>query len=263
MRFIKKLLKAVGIFFGGMFLITIILGLSGALDKPANQAQQQNQIVAVTSHPTTTPQVTPTPTTAAQQQVAPPRGPAPPVQQPTATQPSRAQADQPTTSSPQRPAVSAPATIPPPAQPSRVPADQPTAAPARSNHPATRAAQEEAETYINLLCINEDARMCPHYQNEFRRAYQLARAGDYQGQRNVAYMLNTGGNGAVRQNRMQGCAWRVIILSSGHASADAGDTANFQTDCGRLTDPERAAATARAQVIARDIGARPARRPNN
>jgi hypothetical protein len=65
-----------------------------------------------------------------------------------------------------------------------------------------------------------------------------ALAGDYQAQRNLAYYLSTGAEGHA-QNVVAGCAWRIVILKSGHAEADASDSSNKTFDCDRKLSPQR------------------------
>lgn len=57
-----------------------------------------------------------------------------------------------------------------------------------------------------------------------------ALAGDYQAQRNLAYSLSTGAEG-YPTNPVMACVWRIVILKSGHAEADASDTGNKTFDC--------------------------------
>jgi hypothetical protein len=65
-----------------------------------------------------------------------------------------------------------------------------------------------------------------------------ALAGDYQAQRNLAYYLSTGAEGHT-QNPVAGCAWRIVILKSGHAKADASDEGNKTFDCERKLNPQQ------------------------
>ena len=60
--------------------------------------------------------------------------------------------------------------------------------------------------------------------------------GDYQAQRNLAYYLTTGEEG-VKADPVMACAWRIVILKSGHPQADASDTGNKQFDCDRKLTP--------------------------
>lgn len=71
--------------------------------------------------------------------------------------------------------------------------------------------------------------------------------GDYQGQRNVSFCLSSGCDGAVKENPVGGCAWRIIIMASGSPKVDDTDTQNHKLYCGRLTNVERAAAHAQAE----------------
>jgi hypothetical protein len=65
-----------------------------------------------------------------------------------------------------------------------------------------------------------------------------ALAGDYQAQRNLAYYLSTGAEGHP-QNVVAGCAWRIVLLKSGHAQADASDESNKTFDCDRKLNPQQ------------------------
>src|SRR2546421_868971 len=65
-----------------------------------------------------------------------------------------------------------------------------------------------------------------------------ALAGDYQAQRNLAYYLSTGAEGHPT-NPVTACAWRIVILKSGHAKADASDTSNKTFDCERKLNPQQ------------------------
>jgi hypothetical protein len=65
-----------------------------------------------------------------------------------------------------------------------------------------------------------------------------ALAGDYQAQRNLAYYLSTGAEGHA-QNVVAACAWRIVILRSGHSKADSSDEGNKTFDCDRKLDPQQ------------------------
>lgn len=129
----------------------------------------------------------------------------------------------------------------------------------------------EAEQYL-LNCPLDDPEAeywCQLGQEQFLRDYLRSRAGQYQGQRNVAFTLAgftdnpqmRGYSRGVIVNRIQSCAWRMVILTAGHAEADQGDDANARMVCSRLSDTERTAATARAQALHRLIAIDPVRNP--
>jgi hypothetical protein len=81
-----------------------------------------------------------------------------------------------------------------------------------------------------------------------------ALAGDYQAQRNLAYYLTTGEEG-VKADPVMACAWRIVILKSGHSQADASDTGNKQFDCDRkLTPAQLRQAEGRAASLMKRVG---------
>ncbi|GLR51264.1 hypothetical protein KYK30_20525 [Shinella yambaruensis] len=110
-------------------------------------------------------------------------------------------------------------------------------------------------------CTGEkDAPLCEGLKQEWKRDYDAATAGDYQGQRNVAYCLSTGckspfGN-TVRTNPILGCAWRVVIVNSGHLDADADDANEMSIYCGPqfLDDIGRTMADAQARTLFKNLG---------
>lgn len=65
-----------------------------------------------------------------------------------------------------------------------------------------------------------------------------ALAGDYQAQRNLAYYLSTGAEGHA-QDVVAACAWRIVILGSGHAKVDSSDEGNKTFDCDRKLNPQQ------------------------
>lgn len=131
---------------------------------------------------------------------------------------------------------------------------------------ATRRAQMEAHQYLRVCFAaeQEDRVYCELSRTAFVIAYQMAKAGDYQGQRNVSAMLAGRGSldvtPGVEPNRLQSCAWGLVVLQSGHARADDRDVAFARARCG---DPQvdRAAAERRARAIMAEIRRAPARMP--
>ena len=82
-----------------------------------------------------------------------------------------------------------------------------------------------------------------------------AMARDYDAQRETASCLRTGKCvGSPVPNAIEACAWRMVILGSGHGNVHASDTANYQDDCRSLSsDQERAAALTKAEELFRTI----------
>jgi hypothetical protein len=90
--------------------------------------------------------------------------------------------------------------------------------------------------------------------DEYEALEKKAMAGDYQAQRNVAYWLTGGNNGAPPLNPVLGCAWRLVILKSGSPSVDSSDISNKQLYCDKRLDADsRKAAEAQAEKLFKQI----------
>ena len=77
--------------------------------------------------------------------------------------------------------------------------------------------------------VSKDPEWCRTNKKQFFAVYPMAFAGDYQAQRNVAFCLQTGCDGAVEIFRPEGCAWRAVILLSGSTDVDDSDVVNYET----------------------------------
>ncbi|MBR0681936.1 hypothetical protein GXW74_15685 [Roseomonas eburnea] len=122
--------------------------------------------------------------------------------------------------------------------------------------------RQEAESYLRPCAgvSGDDARWCDLSRSAFVADYLRARAGQYYGQRNVAYMLR-GSTPGIAADHTQSCAWRLVIMAQGHSQTDASDTANVRFDCGRISEQDQAAARARAMALAQQIATDPVRNP--
>ncbi len=89
-----------------------------------------------------------------------------------------------------------------------------------------------AESYTNALGCDDPRSSCAYAQTTWEKDYKGATSGDYQGQRNVAFCLSSGCDNAIRVNKVLGCAWRMVILQSGHLELDDTDIGNFSLYCG-------------------------------
>lgn len=157
---------------------------------------------------------------------------------------------------PAAPPAPAPAPVAPP-----LPARAATPVQAQPNDTTSRV-RREAEGYLGVCLAQAAAAVqeCESFRAGFISDYLRARAGDYRGQRNVAYMLK-GQERGVTQNVIQSCAWRLVIMSTGHAQVGQGDEANMRIDCATLNEGGRQAAIARADALLRQIVADPVRSP--
>lgn len=111
-----------------------------------------------------------------------------------------------------------------------------------------------AEDYLNSMvsCSESgDTANCEYARATWSKQYHDAVAGHYQGQRNVAFCLSTGCNKAIVENHMLGCAWRHVIIESGHLQLDSSDTMNLKHFCGLelLDDTGRRAAEAQSKTL--------------
>lgn len=93
---------------------------------------------------------------------------------------------------------------------------------------------------------------CEDAKNTFAKEYAAALRGNYDAQRNVAFCLSTGCDGAVRQDRSRGCAWRFVIILSGSPKIAAGDRMNLQA-CRKLDEVDFLAARTQAAELYRRI----------
>lgn len=114
--------------------------------------------------------------------------------------------------------------------------------------------QREAETFLRPCdsLSGDDARWCALNRRNFVTAHRRAFAGDYNAQRNVAFMLR-GSTPGVSANHIESCAWRLIINVQGHPQADGSDTANLRFDCGRLNAQQQAIARNRALALTQQV----------
>lgn len=89
--------------------------------------------------------------------------------------------------------------------------------------------------------------------NPFDEVRGRALAGDYQAQRNLAYGYSTAPYAGQRKDPVAACAWRIVILQSGHPRVDATDRSNFSLYCSLLEDRQQPAALDMAKVLYRQI----------
>jgi hypothetical protein len=93
----------------------------------------------------------------------------------------------------------------------------------------------------------------------FKRDYELeafrtgAMRGDYQSQRNLAYVMGTEKRDTEGYDPLMACAWRQVILASGHTQADMSDVQNEKTACDHLSKNEQDIAHVKAQLLLKQI----------
>ena len=126
--------------------------------------------------------------------------------------------------------------------------------------PVLAAEWRPPEDYLTPSCEASVSKpMCDLARTEWVQDYRLAISGDYQGQRNVAFCLRDGCDGAVRPNPVLSCAWRQVILKAGHLDLASTDFSNVKLLCTpqKLGTDEAAAADAQARQILKMIASQP------
>lgn len=110
------------------------------------------------------------------------------------------------------------------------------------------------DEYLSPGCsTGSNQSFCEQGRKDFLKWYPRAFRGDYQGQRNVAFCLWDGCDGAVTPNKITSCAWRIIIVASGSLKLDASDTSHMRTCRSQLSADEMVAASGQAQTLASKI----------
>ncbi|WP_244627713.1 hypothetical protein [Microvirga tunisiensis] len=96
-------------------------------------------------------------------------------------------------------------------------------------------------------------------QESFYLYERNALAGNYTAQRNAAHCLKTAKcEGVIFPRMMEACAWRIVILGSGHHWVNQSDIDNYQDDCvSSLSAQEQGSALALAEQLFKRIYKRP------
>lgn len=105
----------------------------------------------------------------------------------------------------------------------------------------------------SLTFCTVSSQACETTQAETIVSAKFAYRGDYQAQRNLAYCLNYGCNGAIVVDKTLSCAWRIVIVASATAEVDATDTGNLQNCMKDLTPLEHAASVSRAAKLYKSV----------
>jgi hypothetical protein len=96
-------------------------------------------------------------------------------------------------------------------------------------------------------------------QESFYLYERNALAGNYTAQRNAAYCLSTAKcEGVIFPRMVEACAWRMVILGSGHHWVNQSDVDNYQEECAsNLSAQEQSAALGLAEQLFKRIYKRP------
>ena len=100
---------------------------------------------------------------------------------------------------------------------------------------------------ITAFCFDE---YCAVNKVTFeKRDWPGAWSGDYEWQRNVAYCLQTGCDGAVMTDSTEACAWRAAIIELHPRDATELDADMLQHACGDLSPTRRELAIRKGEEI--------------
>jgi hypothetical protein len=111
-----------------------------------------------------------------------------------------------------------------------------------------------ADDYINtaINCHQSaDPQACEKTRTAWDRNYADALSGSYAAQRTISFCLSTSCDQAIREDRILGCAWRLVISRSGHPEAGEIDEADRRRFCGSdmLDDAARKTAETQSQTL--------------
>jgi hypothetical protein len=111
------------------------------------------------------------------------------------------------------------------------------------------------DRFLAILLVGAASLTSATAQESFNLYERNALAGNYTAQRNSAYCLKTAKcEGVIFSRMMEACAWRIVILGSGHHWVNQSDIDNYQDDCvSSLSDQERGAAVAQAELLFKRI----------
>lgn len=100
---------------------------------------------------------------------------------------------------------------------------------------------------FRAACIATSHRgLCEVTRDSFKQDFEGAISGDYAAQRNVAFCLTSGCDGAILVDRVEGCAWRMVIQGS-EGRKEPTERQSFVGACGSLPNSERRSALSRAE----------------
>lgn len=102
---------------------------------------------------------------------------------------------------------------------------------------------------LTTICIQTSHReLCAATVESFRDDYVNARKGDYPAQRNVAFCLYDGCDGAVIVDRTEACAWRMVIQGT-DVRKEQTERWSFENACFSLDPPAIREALVRAGAM--------------
>ena len=107
------------------------------------------------------------------------------------------------------------------------------------------------DSFLAPCGLSQNEKYCLFMADKFQKEWKQALRGRIESQRNVAYCLWDGCDGAISTNPVLACAWRMVVIASGSPKIDDLDARNFDIYCKSLSETGRIAADAQARQIIR------------
>jgi hypothetical protein len=107
------------------------------------------------------------------------------------------------------------------------------------------------EEYTTICMVTSNEETCEATKQQLKQDWRKAIAGSYEAQRNIAFCLSSGCDGAMTVNPIDGCAWRMVIQAS-PAKKQNTELRSYRQDC-RLGNADRRQALAKAEDMYRSI----------
>ncbi|MBQ0819813.1 hypothetical protein KBI52_06210 [Microvirga sp. HBU67558] len=116
-----------------------------------------------------------------------------------------------------------------------------------------------SDRFLAILLIGAVSIAPAPAQESFDLYERNALAANYTAQRDAAYCLKTAKcEGVIFPRMVEACAWRIVILGSGHHWVNESDIENYQDECvSSLSAQEQGAALAQAEQLFKRIYKRP------
>ncbi|MBD9390156.1 hypothetical protein IB237_23425 [Agrobacterium sp. AGB01] len=105
----------------------------------------------------------------------------------------------------------------------------------------------KVEDFTTICMVTSNDELCDATKLHFKSDWQNAIAGSYEAQRNIAFCLSTGCDGAVTVNPVDACAWRMVIQASPAKRQDT-ELQSYRQDC-KLSNIDRRKALALAEEM--------------
>lgn len=107
------------------------------------------------------------------------------------------------------------------------------------------------EEYTTICMVTSNDDLCEATKQQLKQDWPKAIAGSYEAQRNIAFCLSSGCDGAMTINPIDGCAWRMVIQASPAKKQDT-EPQSYRQDC-RLGNADRRQALVKAEGMYRAI----------